>query len=209
MKAEKHDISHDHDAHHGLHFSHTDQIASKVTFGFWIYVMTDAIMFATLFAVYAVLHNNIYGGPGIKDVASLPHMLMQTIVLIVGAFTYGLSFVGFYKGKISRVFFWLAVTFLLGLLFLGIEINDCTDLMAKGYSWKNSAFLSSYFTLLAVHALHVLVALLWMFVLFFQLANQRLTVVMRTRFICLGLFWNFLNLMWITAFTIVFLMGAV
>jgi cytochrome o ubiquinol oxidase subunit 3 len=206
MNADTLDISHSHGAHHG---SHSDQIASKVTFGFWIYVMTDAIMFATLFAVYAVLHNSTYGGPGIKDVASLPHMLMQTLVLIVGAFTYGLSFVAFYKSKLAKVYFWLAVTFILGMVFLGIEISDCTDLMAKGYSWTNSAFLSSYFTLLGFHALHVLVALLWMVILFCQLFSQGLTVVMRTRFVCLGLFWNFLNLMWITAFTIVFLMGAV
>jgi cytochrome o ubiquinol oxidase subunit III len=191
------------------HAHHSNQVASKVTFGFWVYIMTDAIMFATLFAVYAVLHNNTFGGPGIREVASLSHMLFQTLVLIVGAFTFGLSFVSFHRAQKGFVLFWLVVTFILGLIFLGIEVNDCSSLLAKGYSWQNSAFLSSYFTLLGVHALHVMVALLWLVMLFFQLFCQGLSVVMKTRFSCFGLFWNFLNLMWIIAFTIVFLMGAV
>jgi cytochrome o ubiquinol oxidase subunit 3 len=196
--------NHAHDSSH-----HSAQVASKVTFGFWVYVMTDAIMFATMFAVYAVLHGNTYGGPSIHDVASLPHMLTQTFVLMVAALTFGLSFVSFLRAHKASVFFWLVVTFVLGLIFLGIEVKDLSSLLAKGYSWQNSAFLSSYFTLLGFHALHIVVALLWIVMLFLQLCHQGLTVVMKTRFVCFGLFLNFLNLMWIVAFTIVFLIGAV
>ena len=201
MAISSHDFSH--------HETHSAQIASKVIFGFWIYIMTDAIMFATLFAVYAVLHNNTFGGPGIRDVATLHHVLMQTIVLLVSVFTFGLSLVSFYRGRRGNVGFWMVATFILGLIFLGIEWNDGAALVHQGYSWTNSAFLSSYFTFLGIHGLHIFIALLWMVVLFIQFKFQGFSVMMRTRLICLSLFWNFLNLMWIVAFMVMFLMGAV
>lgn len=184
------------------------QTASKVIFGFWIYIMTDAIMFGTLFATYAVLHNNTFGGPGIQQIASLHHMLAQTFLMIIAAFTFGLALMSFEKGKRCQVMLWLLVSFILGLAFLDIEIHDCTNLVAQGYTWQGSAFLSSYFAVIGVHAIHVIVALLWMLVLFLQVGSKGLTHMMKTRFTCFGLFWNFLTLVWILTFIIVFLMGA-
>ncbi len=181
---------------------------SKIIFGFWIYVMTDAIMFATLFAVYAVLHHNTYGGPGIQQVATLHHMLIQTLIIIISAFTLGLSTAAFYRGHRTQVLVWLLVSFLLGLAFLNIEFHDLSNLVAHGYNWTQSAFLSSYFALIGIHAVHIIFALLWMVVLFLQVTGKGLTQMMQTRFTCLGLFWNFLNLIWILTFVIVFLMGA-
>ncbi len=201
MTVSTHGVSH--------HESHAHQVASKVTFGFWIYVMTDAIMFATLFAVYVVLHKNTFGGPGIREVASLNHILMQTLVLLSSALTYGLMLVSFYQGNRSGVRLSLLLTLVLGLIFLGIEWNDGAALVHQGYSWTKSAFLSSYFTFLGIHGLHILIALLWMVILFIQFGLQGFTQMMQTRFICLSLFWNFLNLMWLVAFTLMFLMGAI
>jgi cytochrome o ubiquinol oxidase subunit 3 len=184
-------------------------VASKVTFGFWIYVMTDAVMFATLFAVYVVLHNSTYGGPSIREVASLNSLLMQTLVFLVSAFLYGLSLVSFYRGNKPAVLSWLALSFVFGAIFLAIEWNDGASLVAQGYDWTKSAFLSSYFGFLGIHGLHVFIGLLWMVIVAVQFKYKGLTVTMNTRFVCLGLFWNFVNLMWLIAFTIMFLMGAV
>ncbi len=191
------------------HHSHHQQVASKVTFGFWVYIMTDAIMFATLFAVYAVLHNNTFGGPTIRDVATLHHVLIQTLVFLFGVLSFGMSSVSFYRGNRGSVLFWLFVAFVFGALFLGIEIGDGKVLMDQGYDWTKSAFLSSYFGFLGIHGLHMILALVWLVVLFFQTLFQGLTGTMQIRFICFGYFWNFLSLIWIIAFTLMFLMGAV
>ena len=196
---------------HGAHDAHDHEaaVAAKVTFGFWVYVMTDAIMFAAMLATYAVLKNGTYGGPGIQQVAHLPHILIQTLILTLSAFTFGLGFIAFLKSKACQLRFWLVITFILGVVFLSIEIGDLTSLVKQGYSWQTSAFLSSYFTVLGLHALHIMVALLWMLVLLVQFSCKGFSTVMKTRFTCLGLFWNFLNLMWLIIFTVVFLIGAV
>lgn len=186
-----------------------DRVAAKVTFGFWVYMMTDAILFAAMFATYAVLHNNTYGGPNISQVASLHHILLQTLVLILSTLTYGFSFVAFYRGAKARVLFWLALTFVLGVLFLGIEVKDMSILAQNGYNWKTSAFLSSYFMILSIHAIHILVGLVWMLILAIQVLMQGMTSMMKTRFTCFSMFWNFVSLMWIIIFTIMFLMGAI
>ncbi len=191
------------------HHDHEAQTASKVTFGFWVYIMTDAIMFAAMLATYAVLLNGTYGGPGIKQVMNLPHVLIQTLVLTLSAFTLGLAFISFLKSRACQLVFFLFITFVLGLIFVSLEIGDLTSLIKQGYSWQTSAFLSSYFAVLGLHALHILVALLWMFVLLIQFYCKGFTSVMKTRFVCLSLFWNFLNLMWLVIFTVVFLIGAI
>ena len=197
---------HGHDSIHALEPCPT---ADKTIFGFWIYVMTDAIMFATLFAVYAVLHNNTFGGPGVQQVANLHHMLIQTLFLIFSAFTFGLCFSSFHRNKKVGTLFWLCISFVLGLIFLNIEFHDLSTLFSMGYTWQKSAFLSSYFALLGIHGIHIAVGLLWMFILFCQLISQGFTSTIKNRFTCLGLFWNFLNLIWLLVFSIVFLMGAI
>jgi len=191
------------------HHDHEQQIASKVTFGFWSYIMTDFIMFAALFATYAVLHNNIYGGIGIAQVASMTPVLVQTIVMIAISLVFGFSLVALHRAKRCGVLFWLVVTFLLGLTFLGLEFHAFSAILASGYSWQSSAFLSAYFTLLGVHALHVVVGLIWIAILMIQIKMQNLTTMIKTRLICMGLFWNFLTIIWLVIFTVVYLMGAI
>lgn len=195
---------------HALHDeSHHDDVSSKVIFGFWIYIMTDAILFAALFATYAVLHNNIWNGPGIQQIATMPYVMVQSLVLLTSVFTYGLSSVALHRGHKKGIFFWLAITFLLGLVFLGFEWQQFANLLQHGNSWQTSAFLSIFFSLVGIHGFHIVAGLLWIIILMVQLKMQSITPTMQTRLTCLGLFWNFLNIMWLFIFTIVYLMGAI
>lgn len=195
---------------HALHeHAHHDDVPSKVIFGFWIYIMTDGILFAALFATYAVLHNNIWNGPGIQQIATLPYVLVQTLVLLTSVFTYGLASVALRGGHKNRILFWLTITFLLGLVFLGFEWQQFANLIAHGNSWQTSAFLSIFFSLVGLHGMHIVAGMLWIIILMIQLRMKNITATMQTRLACLGLFWNFLNIMWLFIFTIVYLMGAI
>ena len=188
---------------------HQDSANSRVLFGFWVYLMTDAIMFAALFATYAVLHNNIYGGPGIQQLTSLPYVFIETMILLCSTFICGLSFIVLQKGSKAQGMIALAITFLLGLAFLVFEGNQFMNLISQGITWQGSAFLSAFFTLILLHAAHVFIGLVWILVLLIQFTSQGATPTMRTRVACLGLFWGFLNIVWIFIFTIVYLMGVI
>lgn len=191
-------------AHHHHHDSE-----SKVIFGFWIFILTDFIVFATLFATYAVLHNNTYGGAGIKDILDLPYVLGQSLIFLTSSLSYGLAVVALKKGELQRVMQWLALTFILGLLFVGLEYTEFARIIQNGHSWQSSAFFSSFFTLVGLHGVHVVIGLLWMVIVMIQLTMQKITPTMKTRLACLGLFWDFLNIIWIFIFSIVYLMGAI
>ncbi len=188
------------------HHHNTDAID---VFGFWIYIMSDCILFATLFAVYAVLHNNTYGGPGIKELVSLPYVLAETIFLLFSSFTYGLAMLSLYKGHKNKVMTWLMITVLFGLSFITLEVNEFVHLCLEGHSWQSSGALSAFFTLVGTHGLHVSMGLIWMVVLMVQLLRYGITPVMSKRLTYLGLFWAFLDIVWIFVFTIVYLMGAI
>ena len=200
MSTVSHDDHHDH---------HEHEIASKIVFGFWVYLMTDAIMFAALFATYAVLHNNTYGGIGIAQIAPLSLILHQSVVLLTSVFTFGLCSLSAHKGKLMQTRLWLIITFVLGALFVMMEKNLFAQLIDAGHTWQGSAFLSSYFTLVGLHWFHVIVGLVWMLLLFIQLGFQGLSFKMNIRFTCLGLFWSYLNIIWVFIFTIVYLTGAI
>lgn len=193
--------NHEHDHHHD-----TD---SMDIFGFWIYIMSDCILFAIIFATYAVVHNNTYGGAGIKELTSLPYVLGETIALLASSFTYGMAILAMYKGLKNKVLGWLMVTFLLGLTFVVMEVNEFVHMYLEGHSWQASAALSGFFTLVGTHGFHVSMGLLWMFILMAQLAKYNLTPVMMKRLTYLGLFWAFLDIVWIFVFTIVYLMGSI
>lgn len=190
--------------HHDHH--NTDSID---IFGFWIYIMSDCILFATIFATYAVLHNNTFGGPGIKQLAGLPYVLGETMALLASSFTYGLAILALYKNRKAQVINWLIVTFLLGLTFVAMEVNEFVHLYMEGHSWQASAALSAFFTLVGTHGLHVSIGLLWMLILLIQIPKFNLNSVMRRRLTYLGLFWAFLDIVWIFVFTVVYLMGAI
>ena len=196
------------DAHaHHVHLHHEED--SKTIFGFWIYIMSDCILFATIFATYAVLHNNIFGGQAAKELFSMPFVLTETFLLLTSSFTYGLAMLAVHKGDKAKAIALLVITFLLGLSFIAMEIHEFADLIHDGNGPQRSAFLSSFFTLVGTHGLHVTIGLLWMIALLIQIVQRGITGVTTRKLTVLGLFWHFLDIVWIFVFTIVYLMGAI
>ena len=198
---------HNASVHHAEHEHH--DAGSNAVFGFWIYLMSDCVLFATLFATYAVLSGNIAGGPSGKEIFELPYVLVETFCLLISSFTYGMAMLAMNKGNQSSVMKWLGVTFLFGLAFIGMEVNEFAHLIHEGYGPDRSAFLSAFFTLVGTHGLHVTSGLIWMAVLMVQIVKNGLTAKNGTRLMCLSLFWHFLDIIWIFIFTIVYLMGAI
>lgn len=180
---------------------------SRVTLGFWIYLMTDCLIFATLFATYAVLHNNNFGGPTTNDIYSLPLAFVETMALLFSSVTNGLAFLAALKSKKNLVVFWLIIAFLFGASFVGMELHEFTKLAEAGHNWTKSAFLSSFFTLVGTHGLHVSIGLFWMLNIMGQIFFKAITVDTFRRLVCFSLFWHFLDLVWIFIFTFVYLMG--
>lgn len=191
------------------HFSQQHAAASKLSFGFWIYLMTDCIVFASLFATYAVLHNNTFGGPGGKELFSLPFVLTETLVLLTSSFTCGLAMLAVRHNKTRHVLYALGVTFLLGIVFLSLELTEFRHLALEGNSWRRSGFLSAFFTLVGTHGLHIATGLLWATVLAFKINAQGLTHFNARKLTLFSLFWHFLDIVWIFIFSIVYLLGAV
>jgi cytochrome o ubiquinol oxidase subunit 3 len=185
-----------------------DTIAIQ-TFGFWIYLMSDLILFATLFATFAVLGRNYAGGPTGKELFDLPYLLGETLFLLFSSVTYGLVMLAVHGGRKKRVLLGLAVTFLLGLGFVSMEIHEFYGLVAAGHGPDRSAFLSSFFTLVGTHGTHVTFGLIWMAVMIGQVAVKGLTSPVSSRLMRLSMFWHFLDIVWIGIFTIVYLMGVV
>ncbi|KGP63735.1 cytochrome o ubiquinol oxidase subunit III [Legionella norrlandica] len=188
-------------------FNHFD--GSKNVFGFWIYIMTDCILFASLFAVYAVLHTHTFGGAHAKELFSLPFVLTETLILLTSSFTYGLAMLARESSTSDKVTRWMWVTLVLGLCFIAMEGYEFRHLYLDGHTWSKSAFLSSFFTLVATHGLHVIVGLIWMLAIIVQINVHGITPVTKTKFTCLGLFWHFLDIVWIFVFSVVYLMGAI
>lgn len=188
------------------HAEHGD----STVFGFWLYLMTDCIIFGALFTVFAVMRGNFAGGPTGKELFDLPGVAVETGLLLVSSITYGFAMLAAHRQAPGRVIAWLVVTFGLGLGFLGLEIHEFSGLIAEGAGPDRSAFLSSFFTLVGTHGLHVTVGLIWMAVLTIQAVGKtRLTPVAMTRLTCLSLFWHFLDIIWICVFTFVYLTSVV
>lgn len=171
--------------------------------------MTDLILFGCLFAVFAVLRNNTFGGPGGSDLFSMPFVLSETMLLLTSSFTCGLAMIALHKGDRKQVMGWLIITFLLGLAFLGMELYEFNKLVAEGESWRRSAFLTSFFTLVGTHGAHITAGLIWIGVMLTQLRNRGITGPVSRRLAMFGLFWHFLDVVWIFIFTIVFLYGEI
>ncbi len=187
---------------------HPDTIAIQ-TFGFWIYLMSDLILFATLFATFAVLGGAYAGGPTGKELFDLPYLLVETLLLLFSSVSYGLVILAVHDSKKKNVLIGLAVTFLLGLGFVSMEINEFHGMIAEGHGPDISAFLSSFFTLVGTHGTHVTFGLIWMAVVIWQVAVKGLTSPVQSRLIRLSMFWHFLDIIWIGIFSIVYLMGVV
>lgn len=180
---------------------------SKSIFGFWVYLMTDCVLFATLFATFVVLRDATYGGPAGSDLFSMPFVLVETLALLTSSFTCGLGLLAVRGGQKRRALTLFGLTFLLGLFFLTMEITEFRHLAEEGNGWGRSGFLSAFFTLVGTHGLHITAGLLWMAVLMARTAKQGISRTGVRQFTMLSLFWHFLDIIWIFIFTIVYLMG--
>lgn len=177
-------------------------------FGFWTYLMTDCILFATLFATYAVLRNNTAGGPSAHDIFNMPYVLVETLLLLTSSFTCGLSMLTLRNKSLQLTAFLLGITFLLGLAFVGMELSEFAHLAAEGNGWQRSGFLSAFFTLVGTHGLHITVGLLWLTVMGIRMSRHGLTDKTARQLTLFSMFWHFLDVVWVFIFTIVYLMGA-
>lgn len=192
---------------HPGHHHDPQHDTSKSMLGFWIYLMTDCVLFATLFATYLVLRGGTFGGPDGKELFSLPFVLAETIILLTSSFTSGLALLAARRAENRAVLAWMGATIVLGLAFLGLELSEFAKLAAEGNSWTRSAFLSSFFTLVGTHGLHITAGLLWAFSLIPRLVSRPLDHVSQRRVALWSLFWHFLDVVWIFIFTIVYLFG--
>lgn len=179
----------------------------KSIFGFWVYLMTDCVVFATLFATYAVLHKNTAGGPSAFEIFELPYVLVETMLLLVSSFTTGLVMLALHKGNLRQVVLWLAATFVLGAGFLGMELFEFAHMIEEGHGPATSGFLSSYFTLVGTHGFHIFIGLLWIGILTVVLLRRGITRTTKRRTAMLSLFWHFLDIIWICIFSFVYLLG--
>lgn len=184
-----------------------EENAKNKIFGFWIYLMTDAIIFGTFFAVFVVLLKNVTDGHDAKSLFDLNNAFIETIVLLTSSLTCGLAMLSLNKGNIARTIWFLIVTFILGAIFLTLEINEFLGFIAIGATPQSSGFLSGFFSLVGLHGVHLSVGLVWMFIMMLQLGFKGSTLTTRTRMKCFSLFWHFLDIIWICIFSIVYLMG--
>ena len=176
-------------------------------YGFWIFLLSDIVMFSAFFAAYAVLSTETAGGPGGKDLFQLNNVAIETACLLLSSFTCGLASIG----ARTRNNFWfygaMTATFLLGVAFLGLEIREFAGLAARGAGPARSAFLSSFFTLVGCHGVHVTAGLLWLLTMMAQVYAKGYRPDIQRRILCFGLFWHTLDIIWVALFTVVYLLG--
>lgn len=177
--------------------------------GFWIYLMSDALIFASLFAMFGVVSTSYAGGPIPREIFDLKLVALNTALLLASSITFGEAMPHMEAGRVGPTRAWLAITGLLGLAFLGIELYEFGQLIAEGASPQRSAFLSAFFTLVGTHGAHVAVGLIWLTVMLIQLGRHGLSLPMKRRLICLSMFWHFLDIIWIGVFTFVYLYGVI
>jgi cytochrome o ubiquinol oxidase subunit III len=187
--------------------SHEAQANDRIGFGFWVYLMTDLLMFAVLFATFAVLRSSTFGTPEYHELFSLPLVLAETLILLTSSFTAGLGMLAASRSDKSQVLTWFGITFLLGLTFLGLELKEFAELIHEGYTWQSNASLSAFFTLVGTHGLHITSGLLWMGTTMVFIWKRGLNQPLVRKLTLLSLFWHFLDVVWIFIFTIVYLMA--
>ena len=186
---------------------HHDHSSGGTMLGFWIYLMSDCLIFAILFACYAVLGGNYAAGPAPKDLFDLKLIALNTAMLLFSSITYGFAVLQMQQGKVKGTQLWLAITGLFGLAFLSIELYEFHHLIELGATPQRSAFLSAFFTLVGTHGLHVTFGIIWLVTLMIQLGKHGLIAANKRRVMCLSMFWHFLDVVWIGVFTFVYLMG--
>lgn len=200
---------------HHVHDPHADSSVpdihqdtySKTVLGFWLYLMTDCILFTSLFATYAILHNATFGGPSSSDLFDLSTAISETLILLLSTVVCGFAMIAAVRSDKKQVLIWLGITFLLGAAFLSMELNEFNEFIREGNSWTRSAFLTSFFTLVGTHGLHISVGLLWIAIMMAQVYFDGITIFTFRRLVLFSMFWHFLDLVWIFIFTFVYLMG--
>ncbi|PRC92755.1 cytochrome o ubiquinol oxidase subunit III [Solimicrobium silvestre] len=175
--------------------------------GFWLYLMSDCLVFACLFATYAVLGRNYAGGPTGAELFDLPLVALNTAFLLVSSITYGFAMLEMQRKKMRTTLIWLAITGILGACFLSLELYEFVHLIHEGAGPQRSGFLTSFFALVATHGLHVTFGIIWLITLMFQVGRHGFTTENNRRLMCLSMFWHFLDVVWIGVFTFVYLMG--
>jgi cytochrome o ubiquinol oxidase subunit 3 len=186
---------------------HGHGTGSPTILGFWIYLMSDALLFAALFATYGVLSTSYAGGPAPRDIFELPLVALNTAILLVSSITYGFAMLAMEKGQVRVTQAWLLLTGLLGAAFVGVELYEFGQLIGEGATPQRSGFLSGFFTLVGTHGLHVTVGIVWILVMLVQLGQRGLIIENKRRLLCLSMFWHFLDVVWIGVFTFVYLLG--
>jgi cytochrome o ubiquinol oxidase subunit 3 len=180
---------------------------SGTMLGFWIYLMSDCLIFAVLFACFGVYGRSFAAGPSAADLFDLPLVAVNTAMLLFSSITYGFAMLAMEKGRQRSTLLWLAVTGLFGAAFLGLELYEFAHLIHEGAGPQRSAFLSAFFTLVGTHGLHVTFGLIWLVVLMIQVRQRGLGPENKRRLMCLSLFWHFLDVVWIGVFSFVYLMS--
>ena len=175
--------------------------------GFWIYIMSDCLIFAVLFATYAVLGHNYAAGPSPADLFELPLVAVNTAMLLFSSITYGFAMLAMEKDNKSGTLMWLAITGIFGAIFIFFELYEFYHLILDGAGPQRSAFLSAFFTLVGTHGLHVTVGIVWLITLMVQTGTHGLISENKRRLMCLSMFWHFLDVVWIGVFSFVYLMG--
>ena len=191
--------------HHGSDDQHSHDGGTML--GFWLYLMSDSLIFGILFAVHAVVGQSYAAGPAPVDLFQIDLILVATFMLLFSSITYGFAVVNMQAGKLPSMIFWLVVTGIFGLAFLALELLEFTHLWQLGATPMASAFLSSFYVLVGTHGLHVTAGCIWLGVLLAQVAKHGITPENRRRIMCLSLFWHFLDLIWIGVFSFVYLTG--
>ena len=181
--------------------------SSSTMFGFWVYLMSDTLIFAALFATFGVLGRRFAAGPGPKDVFDLSLVAVNTSMLLISSITYGFAMLEMDKNKVATTLVWMAITGLFGAAFVGLELHEFSDMINWGADPQRSAFLAAFFTLVGTHGTHVTVGIVWLVTLMVQVQGKGLIPENRRRLMCLSLFWHFLDVIWIGVFTFVYLMG--
>jgi cytochrome o ubiquinol oxidase subunit 3 len=174
-------------------------------YGFWLFLLSDIVIFAALFAAYAVLSGETAGGPTGAALFDKKHVLIETACLLASSVTCGFGSLAVQSADRSSTYFWMAITFILGASFLSLELTEFSHMLAIGAGPSRSAFLSAFFTLVGTHGLHVSIGLAWLVVMLLQVATLGSQPMVSRRFFCFGLFWHALDIVWIGVFTIVYL----
>jgi cytochrome o ubiquinol oxidase subunit 3 len=186
---------------------HDHEAGGSTMLGFWMYLMSDCLIFAMLFACVGVYGTSYAGGPKPSEIFELPTVAINTTMLLLSSITYGFAMLAMDEDRKKGTLVWLAITGLFGAAFVGIELSEFAKLISEGATPQRSAFLSSFFTLVATHGLHVSMGLIWLVTLMVQVARGGLIAANRRRLMCLSLFWHFLDVIWIGVFTFVYLLG--